>query len=95
MTLDRKSEKPTIQGHFFFVGVLLKLAGSASGGPIFSLRERKDRGEKSAFGGYGRVPHCVLGGRLDWQVQRLNFSPLRIALRAALQLELGLVIVAF
>ena len=67
---------------------------TASGGPIFSLRERKDRGEKRAFGvractalrfrrGIGLVGSASTG------------LPFRIALRAALQLELGLVIVAF
>ena len=45
-------------------------AGRASGGPIFSLRERKDR---------------FLGTGL----------PYNILLRAALQLELDLVVVAF
>ena len=43
----------------FILGLFRAEAGYASGGPIFSLRERKDRGEKSAFLGYGRVPPAV------------------------------------
>ena len=70
------------------------MAGPASGGPIFSLRERKDWGEKSAFR-YGLVPRAV--SVRDWfggfSVYRLALF--NVALRAALQLELDWVAVTF
>ena len=35
---------------FFILGLFWSEVCHASGGPVFSLRERKDRGEKSALG---------------------------------------------
>ena len=70
------------------------IPGPASGGPIFSLRERKDWGEKSAYWvtglyrlrfrrGIGLVGSAATG------------LPYNIALRAALQLKLNLIVAAF
>ena len=59
------------------------------------LSAREKTGEKRARFGVRACTAWGLGGGLAWWVQRLNNSHYRIALRAALQLELGLVVVTF
>ena len=53
MTLDRKSEKPTIQGHFFYNGRSMDDTWSSLRRPnLFSPREKR-LGRKERFWGKG------------------------------------------
>ena len=70
------------------------MACHASGGPIFSLRERKDWGEKSAFG-VTDLYRMRFRREIGLLVPASTGLPFHAALRAALQLELNLLAVAF
>ena len=70
------------------------IPGPASGGPIFSLRERKDWGEKSAFSVTG-LYRAGFRRQIRLVVPASTGLPYDILLRAAPQLELDLLIVAF
>ena len=92
--MDSVQKKRNHTGVVSFGAWQALMACHASGGPIFSLRERKDWGEKSAFG----VRACTalrFRRQIRLMVSASTGLPYNIALRVALQLELGLIAAAF
>ena len=94
MTLDRKSEKPTIQGHFFYNGRSMDDTWPSLRRPdLFSPREKR-LGRKERLGGTG-VYRMGFRRQIRLAVPASMGLHFHILLRAALQLEPGLAVAAF